>query len=123
MGGCLRCALPVALTLRQGLLEVANTRMTQAGQQSKAEQVYQYLTGARFKQRIEAIVERFTDMRDDIDKERRFMLKAYAKREAQLTAMVDSTVGMVGELQGIMGQAMPEIAAIDELPMIEGKAA
>jgi hypothetical protein len=118
-----RCALPVALTLRQGLLEVANTRMTQAGQQSKAEQVYQYLTGARFKQRIEAIVERFTDMRDDIDKERRFMLKAYAKREAQLTAMVDSTVGMVGELQGIMGQAMPEIAAIDELPMIEGKAA
>src|ERR1700744_1321161 len=56
-----RCALPVALTLRQGLLEVPNTRMTQAGQQIKAEQVYQYLTGSRFKQRVEAIVERFTD--------------------------------------------------------------
>jgi hypothetical protein len=118
-----RCAVPVALTLRQGLLEVASARMTQAGQQSKAEQVYQYLTGSRFRQRIEAIVERFQDMRDDIDKERRFMLKAYAKREAQLSAMVDSTVGMVGDLQGIMGQAMPEIAAIDEPPMIEGKAA
>ncbi len=51
------CAVPVALTLRQGLLEVANARTTQAGQQSKAEQVYQYLTGVRFKQRIEAIVE------------------------------------------------------------------
>jgi hypothetical protein len=118
-----RCAVPVALTLRQGLLEVTNARTTQAGQQSKAEQAYQYLTGSRFKQRIEAIVERFKDMRDDIDKERRFMLKAYAKREAQLSAMVDSTVGMVGDLQGIMGQAMPEIAAIDEPPMIEGKAA
>jgi hypothetical protein len=118
-----RCAVPVALTLRQGLLEVTNARTTQAGQQSKADQAYQYLTGSRFKQRIEAIVERFKDMRDDIDKERRFMLKAYAKREAQLSAMVDSTVGMVGDLQGIMGQAMPEIAAIDEPPMIEGKAA
>jgi hypothetical protein len=118
-----RCAVPVALTLRQGLLEVTNARTTQAGQQSKAEQAYQYLTGSRFKQRIEAIVERFKDMRDDIDKERRFMLKAYAKREVQLSAMVDSTVGMVGDLQGIMGQAMPEIAAIDEPPMIEGKAA
>jgi hypothetical protein len=118
-----RCAVPVALTLRQGLLEVTNARTTQAGQQSKAEQAYQYLTGSRFKQRIEAIVERFKDMRDDIDKERRFILKAYAKREAQLSAMVDSTVGMVGDLQGIMGQAMPEIAAIDEPPMIEGKAA
>src|ERR1700756_23097 len=52
-----RCAVPVALTLRQGLLEIANARATQAGQQSKAEQVYQYLTGPRFKQRIEAIVE------------------------------------------------------------------
>jgi hypothetical protein len=118
-----RCALPVALTLRQGLLEVANTRTTQAGQQSKAEQVYQYLTGSRFKQRVEAIVERFTDMRDEIDKERKFMTKAWAKREAQLSAMVDSTVGMVGDLQGIVGQAMPEIAAIDEPPMLEGKAA
>jgi hypothetical protein len=118
-----RCAVPVALTLRQGLLEVTNARTTQAGQQSKAEQAYQYLTGSRFKQRIEAIVERFKEMRDEIDKERRFMLKAYAKREAQLSAMVDSTVGMVGDLQGIMGQAMPEIAAIDEPPMIEGKAA
>ena len=118
-----RCALPVALTLRQGLLEVANTRTTQGGQQSKAEQVYQYLTGTRFKQRVEAIVERFTDMRDEIDKERKFMTKAWAKRESQLGAMVDSTVGMVGDLQGIVGQAMPEIAAIDEPPMLEGKAA
>jgi hypothetical protein len=118
-----RCAVPVALTLRQGLLEIANARATQAGQQSKAEQVYQYLTGPRFKQRIEAIVERFKDMRDDIDKERRFMVKTWAKREAQVTTMIESTVGMVGDLHGIMGQAMPEISSIEEPPMLEGRAA
>ena len=76
-----------------------------------------------FKQRIEAIVERFKDMREDIDKERKFMAKAWAKREAQVSAMIESTVGMVGDLHGIMGQAMPEIEAIDEPPMLEGKAA
>ena len=118
-----RCAVPVALTLRQGLLEIANARATQAGQESKAEQVYQYLTGSRFKQRIEAIVERFKDMREDIDKERKFMAKAWAKREAQVSVMIETTVGMVGDLQGIMGQAMPAIPAIDEPPMIEGRAA
>lgn len=118
-----RCAIPVALTLRQGLLEVASSRTTQAGQQSKAEQVYHYLTGSGFKQRIEAIVERFKDMRDDIDKERKFMLKTWAKREAQVSMMIESTVGMVGDLHGIMGQAMPEISAIEEPPMLEGKAA
>jgi hypothetical protein len=109
-----RYALPVALTLRQGLLEIANARTAQQGQHSKAEQVYNYLTGSRFKQRIEAVVERFKEMRDDIDKERKFMMKTWAKREAQVTAMVDSTVGMVGDLHGIMGQAMPEISAIDD---------
>lgn len=118
-----RCAVPVALTLRQGLLEVASARTTQAGQQSKADQVYQYLTGSRFKQRIEAVVERFKDMREDIDKERKFMMKAWAKREAQVSAMIESTVGMVGDLHGIMGHAMPEIAAIEEPTMIEGRAA
>jgi hypothetical protein len=118
-----KCAVPVALTLRQGLLEIVNARTAQLGQQSKAEQVYQYLTGPRFKQRIEAVVERFKDMREDIDKERKFMVKAWAKREAQVSAMIESTVGMVGDLHGIMGQAMPEISAIDEPPMLEGRAA
>jgi hypothetical protein len=85
--------------------------------------LYQYLTGSRFKQRIEAIVERFKDMRDDIDKERRFMIKAWAKRGAQVTTMIESTVGMVGDLHGIMGQAMPEISSIEDPPLLEGEAA
>jgi hypothetical protein len=42
--------------------------------------------------------------------------KAWAKREAQVTAMVDSTVGVVGDLHSIMGQAMPEISASDDPP-------
>jgi hypothetical protein len=50
-------------------LEIASARTAQLGQQSKADQVYGYLTGSRFKQCIEAVVERFKDMRDDIDKE------------------------------------------------------
>jgi hypothetical protein len=62
-------------------------------------------------------------VRDDIGKERKFMAKAWAKREAQVSVMIESTVGMVGDLHGIIGQAMPEIAAIDQPPMMEGKAA
>jgi hypothetical protein len=47
--------------------------------------------------------------------------KAWAKREAQVNAMVDSIVGVVGDLQRIYGDA--EISAIDDPPTIEGKAA
>ena len=49
------------------------------------EMVYQYLTGPRFRHRIEAIVEKFTDMRDDLDRERKFMTRQWAKREEQIT--------------------------------------
>ncbi len=44
-----RCLLPIALLLRASLLEVAAARQSAQGQQSKAELVYQYLTGPRFK--------------------------------------------------------------------------
>ena len=39
--------------------------------------------------------------------------------EAQILAVVDSTVGMVGDLQGIAGKAMPEIPSLD-IPKLEG---
>ena len=77
------------------------------------EQVYTYLTGMKIRQRAEAVIEKFKDMRDDRDRERKFMGKQWSKREAQIMAVVDSTVGMVGDLQGIAGKAMPEIPSLD----------
>lgn len=114
-----RCALAVAVALRQGLIEVSGTRLIQQGQQTKMEQVYHYLTGSKFRQRVEAVVEKFNDMREDLDKERKFMGRQWAKRETQIVAVIESTVGMVGDLQAIAGKAMPEIASLDT-PMLEG---
>ena len=48
----------------------------------------------------------------------KFMGKQWSKREAQILAVVDSTVGMVGDLQGIAGKAMPEIPSLD-MPLLE----
>jgi hypothetical protein len=117
-----RCALPVAVALRQGLIDVSRSRLVQQGQQTKMEQVYRYLTGTKFRQRVEAVVEKFNDMRDDLDKERKFMGRQWAKRETQILAVVDSTVGMVGDLQAIAGKAMPEIPSLD-MPLLESVAA
>src|ERR1700739_1339646 len=113
-----RCALPVAVALRQGLIDVSNSRLVQQGQQTKMEQVYHYLTGTKFRQRVDAVVEKFNDMRDDLDKERKFMGRQWAKRETQILAVIESTVGMVGDLQAIAGKAMPEIPSLD-MPLLE----
>src|SRR6188472_2120764 len=88
----------VAVALRQSLIELSNLRSVQQGQETKMEQVYQYLTGMKFRQRVEAVIEKFNDMREDLDRERRFMGKQWSKREAQILAVVD-LVGMVGDLQ------------------------
>ena len=113
-----RCALPVAVALRQSLIELSNSRFVQQGQETKMEQVYKYLTGMKFRQRVEAVIEKFNDMREDLERERKFMGKQWSKREAQILAVVNSTVGMVGDLQGIAGKAMPEIPSLD-MPLLE----
>jgi uncharacterized protein DUF2130 len=48
------------------------------------EQIYNYLTGTKFRQRVEAFVEKFSDMREDLDKEREFMERQCARRETQI---------------------------------------
>ncbi len=63
---------------------------------------YQYLTGPRFKQRVEAIIEAFSTMQVDLDKERKAIIKQWAKRQAQIERVMNATVGMYGDLQGIL---------------------
>ncbi|MBN8765635.1 MAG: DUF2130 domain-containing protein [Thiobacillus sp.] len=112
-----RAALPVAMILRQSLLELALARQTTEGQQTKTEMVYQYLTGPRFRQRVEAIVEAFSTMQEDLDKERKAIMKQWAKREEQIMRVMGATVGMYGDLQGIAGKSLQEIEGL-ELPAL-----
>ena len=111
-------AVPLVIALRQSLIDVANTRQAQEGQETKMELVYQYLTGPKFRHRVEAIVEKFSDMQSDLDRERKSMTRLWAKREAQIHGVIESTVGMYGDLQGIAGRALQEIEGL-ETPLIE----
>jgi hypothetical protein len=115
-----RCAVPVAVALRQALIEVAAARLASEGQQSKMELVYSYLTGSGFRRRIEAIAEKIREMQADLERERKTMTRLWAKREAQIRGVIDSTAGMYGDLQGIAGKALKEIDGFD-LPAIEDK--
>jgi hypothetical protein len=115
-----RCAIPVAVALRHALIEVAGSRNAQLGQQTKMGLVYQYLTGPRFRQRLESIIEKFDELKEDLDKERKFMNRVWAKREGQIQGVLDSTTGMWGDLQGIAGKALPEIATLDT-PLLESR--
>jgi hypothetical protein len=113
-----RCAIPLAIALRQSLIEIAATRQAGEGQHTKMEIMYQYLTGPRFRQRLEAIVEKFSDMQDDLDRERKAMTRLWAKREEQIRGVIEATAGMYGDLQGIAGKALKEIDGM-ALPLLD----
>jgi hypothetical protein len=108
-----RAALPIAVALRHSLIELAAARTAGEGQQTKMEMVYHYLTGPRFRQRVQAIVEKFTDMHEDLDKERKTLTRLWAKREEQIRGVLEATAGMYGDLQGIAGRTLQEIEGLD----------
>jgi len=107
-----RFAIPLAMALRQSLIEVSNSREAAKGQRTKMEMVYQYLAGPQFRHRIDVIVEKFTDMQSDLDRERKALIRIWAKREEQLKSVIDSSAGLYGDLQGIAGRALPEIESL-----------
>lgn len=111
------CAMAVAVALRESLILMSGVRNASEGQASKSALMYDYLTGPRFRHRVEAIVERFTEMQEDLARERRTMTRLWARREQQIHAVVDSTSGLYGDLQGIAGRSMIDIAAL-EIPLI-----
>lgn len=117
-----KCAMPVAMSLRESLVLMNGVRATGEGQQTKSALLYDYLTGPHFRHRIEAVVEKFSEMQDDLASERKATMKRWAKREQQLHTVLDSTAGLYGDLQGIAGRSMLEIDAL-ELPLIEANSA
>lgn len=79
------------------MIDLATARQASEGQETKTEMVYQYLTGPRFRHRVQAIVEAFSSMQEDLDREKKAITKQWAKREEQIERVMQATVGMYGD--------------------------
>ena len=60
--------------------------------------------GPKFRQKIQAIVEAFTSMENDLNSEKKVMNKHWARREGEINRVMMSTVGLYGDLQGIAAE-------------------
>ncbi len=111
-------AISLALALRTLLIQVARTKEIQTGKEEKKEIVYSYLTGPEFRNRVQAIMEAFVGMKQDLDTEKRSMEKYWARREKQIEKIILNIAGMHGDLEGITGIPLPTIKML-ELPAEE----
>lgn len=112
------CTMGLAHALRAGLIEVARAKRALVGQQGKMEMLYNYLSGAEFRHRVEGIVEAFVTLKGELDAEKRSVQRLWAKREKQLERAASQTAGLYGDLGGIIGNALPQIQHL-ELPTLE----
>ena len=107
------CAIPLAAVLREQLEAISRERTASVGKNEKMEALYGYLAGVEFKQKIEGIIEAFTSMQDQLNKERRAMEKHWKQREKEIERVVKNTAGLYGDMQGIIGGQIPAIPALE----------
>ena len=108
-----RLAPRLAAALRITILQVTAANKMNAGKDVKLESLYQFLVGPEFKHRVEAIVENYTVLQDEIEREKRSSVLKWARQEKAIRAVIDNTIGMYGDLQGITNRALPAIRSLE----------
>ena len=109
---------PVAETLRVILLEGQRLKLVNTGRNEKMEQLYNYLSSAQFAQRMRTMLDGLEAMRSDLESEKRAMQKIWAKRQMQIERVTGSMTNVVGELQGIAQDQLPQLESMLELDAI-----
>lgn len=101
--------------LRESIIHVSTAIGSQENKGDKMEMLYEYLTSNTFRLQFDAIVEGFTQMKIDLDSEKRSFQRIWKQREKQIEKVMINTVEMHGSIKGIAGNAIQSVKAL-ELP-------
>lgn len=101
--------------LRESIIQISNALVSQENKGDKMHMLYDYLTSNTFRLQVEAIVEGFTQMRIDLESEKRAMQSIWKKRERQIEKVTINTIDMHSSIKGIAGNAIQSVKLL-ELP-------
>lgn len=99
--------------LRESVVRLSNAITAQDNKGDKMGMLYDFLTGNEFRLQVEAIVEGFTQMQNDLDSEKRSMAGIWKKREKQIQKVLLNTTHMYGSIKGIAGSAVQSVALLE----------
>ena len=100
-------AIPVCNMLRDKLISISKVEKSLEWKDIKMEMLYKYLSSEEFSSKITMMVDVFAQLKTWIDSERRAMEKNWKKREKDLERATFAVTWMYGELESLMGQALP----------------
>ena len=103
----------LSAVLRQSLIQVNQAVQSQENRGDKMEMLYDFLTSTEFRLQIEGIVEGFSQMQEDLNKEKNAMKRIWTQREKQIDKVIKNTLGMYGSIRGIAGNAVQAVKALE----------
>lgn len=104
----------LCFVLRESLLMLSDAKSSQTNKTGKMEILYEYMISNEFRMQIEAIVEGFTSMQNNLVKERRAMEAIWKQRQKEIEKVILNTTHIYSSIRGIAGSA---IKPIDELEL------
>lgn len=99
--------------LRESIIQLSTAVSSQENKGDKMHMLYDYLTSSTFRMQVEAIVEGFTQMKMDLDSEKRSMQRIWKAREKQIEKVITNTIDMYGSVKGIAGNAIQSVQALE----------
>ena len=109
----------LSFVLREIILRASAAHAAQNNKGDKMELLYTFLTSQEFRLQISGIVDGFTTMKSDLDKEKMAMRKIWKNREKQLEIIISNTIDMYGSIKGIAGAAVPNIDKLELDPLTD----
>lgn len=103
--------VPLALTLRYGLIIKSFEKVKNIGKDEKKDALYAYITSNEFMQRMQVINESYDALLAEMELERRTFETKWARQEKILRKMIDHSNVMYGAIQGVVGEKLPEYKA------------
>ncbi|WP_422005255.1 DUF2130 domain-containing protein [Roseivirga pacifica] len=99
--------------LRESVVQLNKVALSQEGKGDKMSLLYDFLTSNTFRMQVEAIVEGFSQMKNDLESEKRSMQRIWKQREKQIDKVVTNTIDMYGSIKGIAGSAVQSVKALE----------
>lgn len=99
--------------LREFVIQISQAIASQENKGDKMHLLYDYLTSNTFRMQVEAIVEGFSSMKNELEKEKRAMNRIWKEREKQIEKVITNTIDMYGSIRGIAGNAVKPVQALE----------
>ena len=105
----------LSFVLREMLIRTHSVKQAQENQGEKQALLYQYFTSTEFVQNIQRIVDNYDGMINQLNSEKKAMMKILSIREKQIWVVQENISALFGSIKGIAGNSL-ESSSVLELP-------